>query len=256
MDAFEEGLLIGLLLAEGHFGGDGKQPHITIRRHVLHEPLLRWLATRVPGSRLYGPYRHGGRNYFQWMARGSALTDFLIPLLDRYDWRQMDPETYRQYARMKERYGIKVREVEMPMGSPPPFEVMDHTADVGIIAYGRDLAELLENATAGMISLMVDVTMVAEKEKREIVAEIPFPAPEMLLLKWLKEVHSLFEIEKFVTRSVRISQITDETAKGEAYGETFNPNIALLHHIKAVTHHLVSIEKTDHHLKAQVIFDV
>ena len=38
--------------------------------HVRHESLLRWLVARFPRTRLYGPYHHGERSYFQWMARG------------------------------------------------------------------------------------------------------------------------------------------------------------------------------------------
>ena len=45
--------------------------------HVRHERLFRWLERVVPGSRLYGPYDHGGRRYFQWMVRGTALVEWL-----------------------------------------------------------------------------------------------------------------------------------------------------------------------------------
>ena len=34
---------------------------------------------------------------------------------------------------------------------------MDHTADVGIRAYGASLEELFENAAAGMFSLITDL---------------------------------------------------------------------------------------------------
>src|SRR5437870_1076779 len=59
----ERGLLAGVLIGEGHFGGDGKNPQITLRMHVRHESLFRWLERRFPRSRLYGPYNHGGRHY-------------------------------------------------------------------------------------------------------------------------------------------------------------------------------------------------
>ena len=83
MTEYEEGFLVGILVGEGHFGGDGLQPQVTLRMHVRHEGLFRWLELKVPGSRLYGPYHHGGRDYYQWMVRGSVLREELLPILRR-----------------------------------------------------------------------------------------------------------------------------------------------------------------------------
>jgi hypothetical protein len=80
---FDRGLLVGLLIGEGSFGGDGKQPQVTLRMHVRHEALFRWLMERFPNTRLYGPYHHGGRSYYQWMARGPALVSDVLPVLER-----------------------------------------------------------------------------------------------------------------------------------------------------------------------------
>src|SRR5512132_4611925 len=79
--AVSAGYLLGLLAGEGHFGGDGRQAQITLRMHVRHEKLFRWLQTQFPEGRLYGPYHHGGRDYFQWMARGEFLRRALVPFL-------------------------------------------------------------------------------------------------------------------------------------------------------------------------------
>jgi hypothetical protein len=80
---FERGVVVGLLVGEGSFGGDGKQPQVTLRMHVRHEAVFKWLLERFPDSRLYGPYHHGGRSYYQWMARGRTLVRDLLPLLER-----------------------------------------------------------------------------------------------------------------------------------------------------------------------------
>lgn len=69
---FEIGYLVGLLVGEGHFGGDGRSPQVTLRMHVRHEAIFRWIERTFPGGRLYGPYDHGGRHYLQWMARGNS----------------------------------------------------------------------------------------------------------------------------------------------------------------------------------------
>jgi hypothetical protein len=102
---FEIGAFVGLLIGEGHFGGDGRTPQITLRMHVRHEAMFRWVVSRF-GGRLYGPYHHGGRNYFQWMARGEYLRSTLIPLLDLHLGPQLDGYAWERYAGMKERYRL------------------------------------------------------------------------------------------------------------------------------------------------------
>jgi hypothetical protein len=105
LDDFSIGFLLGLLVGEGHFGGDGRQPHVTLRMHVRHEKLFRWLERTFPETRLYGPYSHGGRAYFQWMARGPFLRDVLIPLIaDHLD--HLDDHVTQRFRTMCERYRI------------------------------------------------------------------------------------------------------------------------------------------------------
>ena len=80
---FDRGVIVGLLIGEGSFGGDGKQPQVTLRMHTRHEALFTWLLERFPESRLYGPYHHGGRSYYQWMARGRTLVRDVLPVLEQ-----------------------------------------------------------------------------------------------------------------------------------------------------------------------------
>ncbi|MFC4454538.1 hypothetical protein [Deinococcus sonorensis] len=106
MTDFEKGLLLGVLIGEGHFGGDGRQPQITVRMHVRHERLFERLLLLCPGSKLYGPYHHGGRHYYQWMARGEVLREQLVPALDRLPLEQVDGHVYERYQDMKTRYAL------------------------------------------------------------------------------------------------------------------------------------------------------
>ena len=101
---FDFGFLAGLLVGEGHFGGDGRQPHVTLRMHVRHEAIFRWLERTFPGGRVYGPYNHGGRHYLQWMARGPFLRDELVPMLDQFLSPSLDRHSFDRYELMKARY--------------------------------------------------------------------------------------------------------------------------------------------------------
>jgi len=100
----DEGIVVGLLIAEGSFGGDGRQPQVTLRMHVRHEALLRWLVERFPRSRLYGPYHHGGRHYFQWSARGEALVADVLPVLECHVTPDLDGHAYERLTTMTDRY--------------------------------------------------------------------------------------------------------------------------------------------------------
>jgi hypothetical protein len=95
---------VGLLIGEGHFGGDGRQPQFTLRMHVRHAPLFHWIEETFPGGKLYGPYRHDGREYLQWMARGAFLREVLVPLLDERLSAELDTKSAERYAQMKARY--------------------------------------------------------------------------------------------------------------------------------------------------------
>jgi hypothetical protein len=111
MDARDEGIVVGLLVGEGHFGGDGRQPQVTLRMHVRHEALMRWLVERFPRSRLYGPYHHGNRHYFQWMARGEALVSDLLPILEQNLTPELDEHAYDRLTAMTDRYADAIARV-------------------------------------------------------------------------------------------------------------------------------------------------
>src|ERR1700739_392668 len=100
----ERGIVVGLLIGEGSFGGDGKQPQVTLRMQVRHEAPFRWLVGRPPDTRVYGPYNHGGRSYYQWMARGRALVKDVLPLLEQELHDALDAYATARFEAMLERY--------------------------------------------------------------------------------------------------------------------------------------------------------
>lgn len=104
-DDLSTGFLLGLLVGEGHFGGDGRQPQVTLRMHVRHEETFEWLRRSFPGSALYGPYHHGGRSYYQWSARGRYLRNRIVPLVQRHRG-LLDAYTAARFDTMCERYAI------------------------------------------------------------------------------------------------------------------------------------------------------
>jgi hypothetical protein len=111
LSAFDRGVVVGVLIGEGSFGGDGKQPQVTLRMHVRHEALFRWLVERFPRTRLYGPYSHGDRRYYQWMARGPALVEDVLPLLEEAIGPHLDAHAAARLNAMRERYADYITRV-------------------------------------------------------------------------------------------------------------------------------------------------
>ena len=100
-----------MLVGEGSFGGDGRQPSITVRMHTRHEALFKRLSEIVPGSRLYGPYNHSNRSYFQWILRGPALRR-LLPTLDQHLTPELDGHAHARYEQMKSDYAVALRSTD------------------------------------------------------------------------------------------------------------------------------------------------
>jgi hypothetical protein len=128
---YELGLLVGLLIGEGHFGGDGRQPQITLRMHVRHQALFHWLERTFPGGRLYGPYDHSGRRYYQWMARGPYLRDELLPLIESRITPDLDGYGYERLIRMMTRYPGQLHPRSGSHSPPRETDASDAGSDAG-----------------------------------------------------------------------------------------------------------------------------
>ena len=93
---FDLGYAMGLIVGEGSFTGDTKQPSLEIRMHRRDlEPLE--CVQRLLGGRIFGPYTHGGRNLYVYMLRGQQLKDAL-PILQEHlprSWKRIQFETWR-----------------------------------------------------------------------------------------------------------------------------------------------------------------
>jgi protein archease len=141
------------------------------------------------------------------------------------------------------------------MRSEKPYEVFEHTADIGLHAYGSTLPELFIHAAEGMESLMVAPEQVRVQVSREIDAEGHDIVS--LLIAWLNELIFLFDTEFLIFRQFEILDFTETQLKGRASGESYDADRhELSSAIKAVTWHEAAVERTDGGYKARIIFDI
>lgn len=139
--------------------------------------------------------------------------------------------------------------------TPKPYEVFEHTADIGLHAYGATLPELFIHAAEGMESLMVVPGQLRPQVSREIV--VTGHDEVSLLIAWLNELVVLFDTEYLLFKDFAIDVITQTRVQGRAFGEPYDmQRHDLSSAIKAVTWHEATVEHTSDGYKARVIFDI
>ncbi len=134
------------------------------------------------------------------------------------------------------------------------FEVIDHTADIGIAAYGADLKEAFANAAYALFSLMVDLDNVADAVCSE--AEVTAENREDLLVAWLNELIYLFEVENVLFARFEIDELSETRLRASCYGEKIDPERHKIKMaVKAATYHMLKIEE-ERGYRVQVLFDI
>ncbi|MCS6859526.1 MAG: archease [Abditibacteriales bacterium] len=134
------------------------------------------------------------------------------------------------------------------------FEFIEHTADVGIRAYGRTLSELFGNAALGMFSLIADLSQVTPTE--DVTVEVEAADRESLLVAWLTELIYHYETKRLLFSEFFVQECSGTWLRGVARGQRFQPGeIEILRHMKAVTYHGLEVAEKDGVWTAQVIFD-
>lgn len=131
------------------------------------------------------------------------------------------------------------------------FELLEHTADTGLIAYGYDLAEAFANAAYGLFSIMAELDRVREVESWTIT--VSAEDVEGLLFNWLNELIYVFEVENRLLKRFDIIEFDEHQLKAVCWGEKYNPSRHQLKlGVKSATYHMLKVDKN----KVRVIFDV
>ncbi|HAM39228.1 MAG TPA: hypothetical protein DCP53_07560 [Elusimicrobia bacterium] len=133
------------------------------------------------------------------------------------------------------------------------FKLINHTADVGIIAYGKTLSELFANAAYGMFSLITEIEKV--KEIGTIAISLQANNLEELLISFLNELQYYFSMKQLLFSKFEILNLLDTKLKASVSGEKIS-NHQILQEIKAATYHNLKIKKVKNIYQVQIIFDV
>ncbi|HOG06696.1 MAG: archease [Syntrophales bacterium] len=160
------------------------------------------------------------------------------------------------------------------------YEVFDHTADLGILFEGRDLADLFETAAFAVFDLMTELPAVEERRTHRFI--VTGGDREDLLVNFLRELLYLFNGRGFLVRrcAVRIDDAGEPETRSrpapseavsvgsepvppqwrleaEAAGEPFAPDRHRMKtEIKAVTYHGLEIRETTAGWWGRIVCDV
>ena len=137
----------------------------------------------------------------------------------------------------------------------PPYEVLEHTADVGLRIYGGTLAELFANAGRGLMALAMEPQPIQETERLPLSAS--GSDTEQLLVNWLSEILYHMDAKGWMFSRFAIRKCSPTAVAGEGLGErrdAASRRRAVA--VKAVTYHQLSVRKTADGWQATVYFDI
>ena len=140
-------------------------------------------------------------------------------------------------------------------GMKKTFEIIDHTADIGIIAYGKDVEELFSNAALALFSLITEPESIEEKSHLKL--KVSSEDRDSLLVEWLNELIYFFDAKHLLFNRFDIESLTHNELKAICHGESFDPmKHKIKRGVKAATYHMLKPDKSGDGCKAQIILDI
>ncbi len=133
------------------------------------------------------------------------------------------------------------------------YKLIEHTADVGIKAYGKNISEAFINAAIGMFDIITDNSKIEAVGQYDI--QLEAPDLEQLLVDWLSELLFLNSAKNLVFGSFNV-KIDKNRLSAQVFGEEYSKSKHKMGvEIKAVTYHMLEVSKKKPHY-VQVLFDI
>lgn len=140
--------------------------------------------------------------------------------------------------------------------SKKKYELIEHTADIGIRAFGNTLSHCFAHAAKGMFDIITNESQVESVGEYHV--DLSADNIEQLLVDWLSELLFLHSTQRLVFGEFDV-HVDEESPSLEAkvFGERYDDEKhGYGAEIKAVTYHMLDVEQTDEGYAAQVLFDI
>ncbi|MFH1507105.1 MAG: archease [Candidatus Omnitrophota bacterium] len=134
------------------------------------------------------------------------------------------------------------------------YEIIEHTADIGIRVKARDPKELFVKTALSMFDIIAQPE-IESKPSKDIEIKLKAGDLDELFVTWLNELLSLSATKELIFSVFRIKKIGKNNLDAIVSGSDIK-NYRLNTEIKAATYHQLKLEETESGWLAEVIFDV
>jgi SHS2 domain-containing protein len=135
------------------------------------------------------------------------------------------------------------------------FEILDHTADIGIIVHGENLKTLFENAGEAFFHLITDLRKVKRRVERRV--NIEGESLDRLMVDWLSQLLYLHDVENLLFKGFKVDSVGEDGLKATVKGEPFQEGVHVIKtEVKAVTYHQIEVRQENGGWRAQIILDL
>ena len=140
------------------------------------------------------------------------------------------------------------------------FELVEHTADIGLKIYGKDKRELFINAARGMFFLITGsvVSSVRDKPKKYFTVESSASNLEDLIISWLNDILYIYDTEFVIFDEYTINSMTEKKIRARIRAIRMEDSpYQIIKEIKAVTYHNLHVyQNKDGRWEANIVFDI
>ncbi|MDQ4145259.1 MAG: archease [Actinomycetota bacterium] len=134
------------------------------------------------------------------------------------------------------------------------YDILEHTADIGLRARADSLEELFAIATEGMHAIAG--TLHPAPEGEEIALEVEADDLAGLLVEWLGEALYVQDSRSASVAGIHLDEVSERRARGVVRVRAFAGGHSDGVQIKAVTFHQLAVERSGDQWVATVFFDI
>ena len=135
------------------------------------------------------------------------------------------------------------------------YRLIDHTADLGIRVFSKNRVGIFITSAQAMFDLIAD--------RQNVYGEAAFCLSVLgeddpdLLMNFLRELLYGWAVYRRLVKDIEVSELSKKKLSASITYDVYQSSIhEMRNEIKAVTYHLLSVEKDSDGWQAQVIFDV